>query len=174
MAKKRFTLNQYINNKFEYINFLLMKNKFIIVPALFVLLCTSSKVISQDELFYGESKFLSCRINIPLFHTKKSDKEVAEKAKELKNKEIVYLRFNSNTGDITYGKYFLVSKTDSRTKTMSNYLVRAEDYKNGRPIAVYPNYSEKTDRFYEAACFDEVLKNNPAIQQKIIEEGKLP
>ena len=128
----------------------------------------------QDELFYGESKFSSCRIDIPLFYTKKSDKAVAEKAKEFKNKEIIYLRFNVNTGDIIYGRYFLVSNTDAQTKNTSNFLVRAEDYKNGKQVPIRPNYSEKTGRFYQADCFDEVLKNNPAIQQKITEEGTLP
>jgi len=147
-----------------------MNNKFI--PVLFVFLSVSYKVVSQDELFYGESKFSSCGINIPMFYTKKSDKEVAEKAKELKDIEIVYLHFNSNTGDVIYGKYFLVSNT--RAKSISNFLVRAENYRSGKQIAVHPNYSEKADRFYKAECFDEVLKNNPAIQQKIIEEGKLP
>ena len=150
-----------------------MKSKLIIVPAVVIFFFASFKPV-QDELFYGESKFASCKITLPLNDTRRSEKELAEKAKELKDKQIILLHVNPNTGDISYGRYFLVSDVDVKTKKASNYLVRADDYKAGKFIATYPKYSEKNDRFYLGNCFDEVLKNNPDIQQKLIEEGRLP
>jgi hypothetical protein len=149
-----------------------MNNKVMIVPVAAIFFFTSFKPL-QDELFNGESKFSSCRIDLPLLNTKRP-KEVAEKTKELKDKELIFLHFNSNTGDVIYGKYFLVTGTDAKNKITSFFLVRADDYENGKQIATQRKYSDKTDRFYTADCFDEVLKNNPEIKQWIIEEGKLP
>src|SRR3954447_11323504 len=150
-----------------------MNNKVMMVPVALIFFFTSFKP-RQDELFNGESKFSSCRIDLPLLYTKRSAKEVAEKTKELKDKELIFLHFNSNTGDVIYGKYFLVTGTDAKNKITSVFLVRSDDYKSGKQIATQPKYSDKTDRFYTADCFDEVLKNNPEIKQRIIEEGKLP
>src|SRR4051794_26157430 len=123
-----------------------MKNLTILVPAVLVFFFTSFKP-QQDELFYGESKFSSCRIDLPFNNTKRSNKELEKKAKELKDKELIFLHVNPNTGDVTYGRFFLVSETDSKSGASSDYLVRADDYKNGKHIATYPKYSDETDRF---------------------------
>ena len=147
-----------------------MKNKVMLVSVVLI----QSFTLKQDELFNGETKFASGRINLPFNNTRKSEREIEQKAKDLKDKELILLHFNSNTGDVTYGRYFLLSEMDAKTKTTSSYLVRASDYKNEKNIATHPKYSDKNDRFYVAECFDEVLKNNPDIQQRIIEEGKLP
>src|SRR4051812_35040446 len=149
-----------------------MNNKVMMVPVAASFFFASFKP-PQDEIFNGESKFSSCRIDLPMLNTKRP-KEVAEKTKELKDKELIFLHFNSNTGDVIYGKYFLVTGTDAKNKITSVFLVRSDDYKSGKQIATQPKYSDKTDRFYTADCFDEVLKNNPEIKQRIIEEGKLP
>lgn len=119
----------------------------------------------HKELFKGENKLKSCFHDIPLTYKKKDDIIVASKAKELYGKELVLLKFNKKDKSITTQKYYLFTETKGRE--IFNFLVAKKDYDQGKKSIVFLKFSPKFDRFYEAKCFDEILKQNPEIQNQI-------
>jgi GTPase Era involved in 16S rRNA processing len=123
---------------------------------------------TQEELFKNESKLVSCRQNIPLTYKKKDDIIVAEKAKTLKDKELILLHYNKKAGSVSFKRYYLVSET--KGSNVFNYLVSKKDYLEKKEVAIFLKYTDKYDRFYLAECFDKVLSENSELKELLIEE----
>jgi hypothetical protein len=120
---------------------------------------------ADKELFKGEQVLSSCFHNIPLTYKKKDDLITASKAKELEGKELVLLKFNKKDKSITVERYYLF--TELKDREIFNFLIAKKDHIQNKRVLVFLKFTPKFDRFYEAECFDEILKQNPEIQNQI-------
>jgi len=122
----------------------------------------------KEDLFKNESKLNSCRQEIPLTYKKKDDIIVAEKAKILKDKELILLHFDKNTNGVTFKRYYLV--TEEKGNDIFNFLIAKNNYLANKKIAVFLKYTEKYDRFYLAECFDKIVAENIDLKELLKEE----
>lgn len=136
-----------------------------IILSLFI----TSSIFAQNskELFTGENALNECLQDIPLTYKKKTDLIVADKAKELKNKEIILLQYDKKSGDLIYFRFYLISEFINNE--VYNYLISAKDFELGKKIAVFLKFTPKYDRFYLAHCFDQVLSENKELKEKLKE-----
>ena len=143
-----------------------MKTKAILI--LFISLTISLKLFGQEiELFLGENKLNSCRLDIPLTYKKKHRTEYIKAAKENKDVELVLLRYDKKTKKVKYSTYYIVAiKRENETLV---YLETTDNHASddGQINALFVQFKPKYDRFYTADCFKNVLAENPSLKEKI-------
>lgn len=140
----------------------------VILVFVFALLTSNAQSQSGKELFKGESNLSSCFQDIPLTYKKKDDIKVSKKSEELKGKELVLLQYSKKENLVSVKRYYLISET--KGTTIYNFLISKENYEANKKVAVFLKFSPKTDRFYEADCFDDIIKENPELKQLYKEE----
>ncbi len=140
------------------------------ITFLFLVLLSLVSMTNKDkeELFKNEAKLSSCRLDIPLTYRKKDDIIVAEKAKILKDKELILLHCDEKTNSITFKRYYLVSEV--KGSDIFNYLTIRNDFLEGKKVAIFLKYTNKYDRFYLSECFDKVLSENIELRELLKEE----
>src|SRR5690554_2338556 len=126
----------------------------VILVFAFALLTSNAQSQSVKELFKGESNLSSCFQDIPLTYKKKDDIKVSKKSEELKGKELVLLQYSKKENQVSVKRYYLISET--KGTTIYNFLISKENYEANKKVAVFLKFSPKTDRFYEADCFDDI------------------
>lgn len=131
------------------------------------LLFFSMTTDGNEELFANESKLNSCRLDIPLTYGKRDDKIVAEKAQTLKGKELVLLRYDKKSKEVTYKRYYLESET--KGSTIYNYLIARKNYLENKKTVLFLNYKSKYDRFYLSECFDEIVSADDILKKTLKE-----
>lgn len=143
------------------------KNIFIL---LFGLLMTINAYSQESELFSGEQKFNSCKVDIPLTYKNKDKPAYTKGAQENKDVELVLLNYDKKTKKATYSFYYIVVNEVKATTFV--YLKTPESHNSNtkEKQVFFPPFNVKYDRFYKADCFLKILSKNPELKE-IITKG---
>lgn len=147
--------------------------KFFILPIVFTtfyFFCSECKSQSKTRIFAFDTLLTDCILNIPFDLKKKNEPIVATMAKLLSGKELIFMQYNAKeTPHYTFTRCFLSSESDD------NYifynLTTKSDKETGIKRSTAFSRRDKWDRFYEAICFDEILKDNPILKKMFLESN---
>lgn len=136
-----------------------------------LLILLSFQLCAQDNgPFVGSDKLESCLVDLPLNYASKNAQKLQAAAGALENTELIYLTHDKKKG-VTYQRvYVVVSQTPVGSTFV--FLESPEDHArtDGRKTAMFVKYEPKKQRFYRAACFDEVLMNDPELNGRLKEQ----
>lgn len=143
-----------------------MKEKIIVI--LLLAFTISIRTYGQDsELFTGEYKLNSCKVDIPLTYKNKDKPTYIKGAKENKDTELVLLSYNKKTKKATYSIYYIV--VDEIKGEVFVYLETPETHNltTGEKQSIFSPFKVKYDRFYKADCFMKIINDNPDLNEII-------
>ncbi len=130
---------------------------------IFVMIQLSLVYGQESELFTGESKLVSCKVNLPLTHAKKDKEECEKMASIYKDVRLVLLDFDKKTKKVTYNYYYVVVKNINGNTFV--YLLTPKSYDEHIEEALFVPFNISYDRFYKADCFDIVLESNNQLKE---------
>jgi len=123
-----------------------------------IILTISTGSYSQ-EAFKGESLLEECRVVMPGFlnATLPEHSGIIEKYKD---KELVRIRFSSESDTIEYSGFFIVSETDSTG--VRTYVTTKAYINKPHPerLMINPRFFINGVRYYVKECFDSVMMKN--------------
>jgi hypothetical protein len=131
----------------------------------------SIQLIGQDKpLFEGSEKLDHCRVDLPLDYSTKNEENLQRAARSLENMELVLMKYDKKTG-VTYQRVFVVVEETSKGSVFV-FLLSPEDHakSSGSKTAMFIKYEPKKQRFYNAACFDQVLESDDTLKRMIKEQ----
>lgn len=131
-------------------------------------------VRAQDApLFPGEPLLDTCRVELPLTYSKADKERYMQAARFLEDQELVYLRFDKKKGAATYTRVYVMVET-SKDGSEIVYLETTDDHlrMGGAKQAFFPRYNKRTERFYQADCFDRQVAQHPELKAILAESGK--
>lgn len=129
---------------------------------------------AQDApLFPGEPLLDTCRVDLPLTYSKADKERYVQAARFLEDQELAYLRFDRKKGTATYTRVYVMVET-SKDGSESVYLETTDDHlrMGGAKQAFFPRYNKRTERFYQADCFDKQVAQHPELKAILVESGK--
>jgi hypothetical protein len=141
------------------------------VLLMFAAACVSSTARAQEEpLFPGADHLDTCLVDLPFSSAKKVKPEQIEAARLLEEQELVYFTFDKKKNKGLYTRvYVMIDANDDGSEYM--YLETSEDHraKNGMKQSFMPKFSPRSERFYDAQCFDRELVAHPELKSNVAE-----
>lgn len=138
---------------------------------LLILILLSFQLFAQDSgLFGGSDKLERCLVDLPLDYASKNEQRLQAAAGILANTELIYLTVDKKKG-VTFQRVFVVVDQTSKGSTFV-YLLSPADHARtgGTKSAMFVNYEPKKQRFYGAACFNEVLLSDSELKSRLKEQ----
>lgn len=151
-------------------NFAPMKN-------LLLLCCSSAWIAStalaqaqQKPLFDGAGILDSCVVELPLTYAKRDKERYTQAARFLEGEELIYAVRDRRSGKVNCTRVFVVVETAKDGEDVV-YLETSEQHMrmDGMKQAFFPQFKASSERFYNAACFDEHLSAHPELRVHLIE-----
>ena len=138
---------------------------------LLLLLWPCTTQAQNKPVFHGSEQFDHCAVDLPLTYASKDEARYTAAAKGQENVELVYLAVDKKSGEAKYERVF-VGVGSAKGKSFV-YLETPEDHNAPGPTktAMFKAYKAKTNGFYRADCFVEVLIADPDLAAHI-KEGK--
>ena len=133
---------------------------------LFLSLLSVQLIAQNKPLFEGSEKLDQCLVDLPLDYATKNEERLHQAAKKLENSELIYLAFDKKSG-VSYQRVFVV--TESVKGSTYVFLLSPEDHAKtgGTKRAMFVGYKPKKHRFYNAACFDQVVASDPELESRL-------
>jgi len=129
---------------------------------------SEGKAQSKTRVFAFDTLLTDCILNIPFDLKKKNRPIVATMAKLLNGKELIFMQYNAKkVPHYTFTRCFLNYELEE--DYIFYDLITKKDKKMGVKRSTAFARKIKWDRFYDATCFDEVLKNNPVLKKMFLE-----
>lgn len=147
-----------------------MNSKFVLLISTVICTILFGFAKTEKEKFYGESKLVECKAEIPLYYSTKGQKDLMKAAKEYENIEIVLIS-KRKKGKASYKFYYLIRDKSNYGPTA--YLVDSRDFRSKTPNkkSLFLNYKPKKHFFYEAECFRDKLQSDSTLTKYLtIEE----
>jgi hypothetical protein len=135
-----------------------------------LLLGSGTLSIAQSKsLFAGEEKLSECLVELPLTYAAKDKERYTQAARLLEETELVYLKHDKKTGTTSYSRVFVVVE-QSKDGTDLVYVESSDDHlrMGGSRQAMFPKFRPATERFYNAACFDQKIIEFPELKDRVI------
>lgn len=144
-----------------------------LLPLLFSALLSGAPQTPTKPLFPGDEALNSCVVELPLTYAARDRERYIQAAKFLEDQELVLVTWDRKAGTGTYQRVFVVAETMKDGST-SVYLEHAADRmkSGGLKEALFPRIKPATQRFYNAACFDEQVAVDSALQSLLTEQAR--
>lgn len=121
---------------------------------------------SSSESFTGQSKFDSCKEEIPLYYATKKKGPLLEAAARLKEIEIAYVSIGKKK-KVKFDYFYLVVYDAQDGK--STFLQPSDAYAQGAKLpALFIDYNPKKDFFFRADCFRGIYDNDTDLKALIV------
>ncbi|MBS1580672.1 MAG: hypothetical protein JST66_00575 [Bacteroidetes bacterium] len=135
--------------------------------------CTVIAHAQDAPLFPGEPLLDTCRVDLPLTYSKADKERYVQAARFLEDQELAYLRFDKKKGAATYTRVYVMVET-SKDGSEVVYLETTDDHMRmgGAKQAFFPRYNKRTERFYQADCFDRQVAQHPELKEILTESGR--
>ncbi len=143
--------------------------KLIFTSLLYLIAFNNISYSQNEELFKGENLLDTCKLNIPLTYKKKDMKVCAITGNEYKDKEIILLRYDIEKNELSYSPCYIV--VDDKFIYFETPEMHASTSLERK--AIFLNYNPNKQRFYDAACFKNILEQNIELKSIITLSEKL-
>lgn len=147
------------------LSLLMERTSFLPVLAIMTVLMASTCAAQEKTLFAGEHFLDSCAVELPLTYAKKDKDRYVQAARFLDDQELVYLTYDKKLGKGLYTRVYVVVET-AKDSGEFVYLETTENHlrMGGIKQAFFPKFKARTERFYNADCFDRTVLAHPELK----------
>ena len=121
-------------------------------------------------LFTGEEHLMPCVVDLPLTYRRKHEERYMQAASELKDVELIYLQWDKRRSKAAFKRVYVVLN-ESAMGTSTVFLEGVDSHKRIGHLTevIYPQFDERSERFYRADGFDAVLMEHPEIKAMLVQ-----